>query len=144
MTTATLDRIVASRSYETLVSRFPPRPIREPGLLKQTYAVIDRLMAIPHPSPFHLEFLELLSTLVEDYESVHYPTPVTSTESLLAHLIESRGVTQTQVAKETGISPSIISDVLAGRRSLSLPAIVKLSQYFRLDPGAFLRVARDM
>ena len=138
MTTAVLDEIASIRSYAGLVNRFPPRLIREQALLKKTYKVIDRLMAIEHPSADQLDFLELLSTLVEDYESVASPTPAPSLAALLEHLIEAKGATQTTVAKEAGVSPSTISDVLASRRSLSIANIKRLSHYFCVDASLFV------
>lgn len=142
MTTAALDRIAKSRSYADLVARFPPRLIREKTLLKKTYDVIDRLMAVQNPSADQVEFLELLSTLVEDYESAASPTPTVSLAALLAHLIAAKEVTQTSVAKSTGVSASTISDVLAGRRSLSIANIKRLAQYFGVDTGLFLRATK--
>jgi HTH-type transcriptional regulator/antitoxin HigA len=132
--TADLEHIATSRSYAALVNRFPPRPIRAERALRKTYRVIERLMQVPSPSKDQLDFLELLSTLVEDYESERHPTPTISLPSLLAHLIEAKGVTQADVARETRISPSTISDVLAGRRSLSLQNVKRLAAYFAVNP----------
>jgi HTH-type transcriptional regulator/antitoxin HigA len=52
-------------------------------------------------------------------------------------LIEAKKVTQTQVAKATGIVESTISEVLSGKRKLNRKQIGKLARYFRVSPEAF-------
>ena len=44
-------------------------------------------------------------------------------------LIEAKGVTQAQTAKEAGIAESTISEVLAGKRKLNRTQIGKLARY---------------
>jgi HTH-type transcriptional regulator/antitoxin HigA len=41
------------------------------------------------------------------------------------------------VARQAGIAESTISEVIAGKRSLSRGHIGKLSRYFGVQPGAF-------
>ena len=52
-------------------------------------------------------------------------------------LIEAKGVTQAQAAKEAGIAESTVSEVLAGKRKLNRTQIGKLTRYFHVGPGAF-------
>ena len=141
MTSVILSRIAAARTYAALVSRFPPRRIRSEKSLKQTCEVIDGLMAVRKPSADQLEYLEMLTTLVEDYETAANPTPAVPLSQLLRHLIEAKQVTQVQVAKQTGVSASTLSDVLAGRRSLSVANIKRLAEYFGVEAGAFVRAS---
>ena len=62
--------------------------------------------------------------------------PVSDT-AMLRHLLESKGVTQSLVAKQTEIAVSTISEVLAGKQRLNRAHIAKLSAYFGVDPGVF-------
>jgi transcriptional regulator with XRE-family HTH domain len=57
---------------------------------------------------------------------------------MLRHLMEARGVTQTEVASVTGIMKSTLSAVLTGKRELTRSHIEKLAPYFGVGPGAFL------
>ncbi|MBI2826886.1 MAG: helix-turn-helix domain-containing protein [Planctomycetia bacterium] len=141
MTTAALDRIAKSRSYRALVREFPPRPIRGRAALADAHRVVEMLMSLDRPSKDQLDYLELLSTLVERFEAEDHPTPQGSTSALLRHLIEVRGVSQTEVAARAAISPSTLSDVLAGRRPLSIKNIKRLSRYFAIDANLFLQSA---
>ena len=56
---------------------------------------------------------------------------------MLRHLIEAKGVTQAQVAKDCRIAESTISEVLKGVRKLNRNHIAKLSAYFHVGPGVF-------
>ena len=56
---------------------------------------------------------------------------------MLRLLIEAKGVTQAQAAKEAGIAESTVSEVLAGKRKLNRTQIGKLGRYFHVGPGAF-------
>ena len=52
---------------------------------------------------------------------------------MLRHLLDAKGVSQTELHRETGISKSSISEVLSGKKPLSRPMIRKLADYFAVD-----------
>jgi len=74
---------------------------------------------------------------VERYESEHHAIPPLPDSELLQHLLELRGVPQAEVARETAIAESTISEVITGKRKLSRNHIARLSRYFGVQPGAF-------
>ena len=86
------------------------------------------------------ELVEVLATLIEQYESREHPTPKRLPREILAHLMEVRGVAQAEVARATGIPRSTLSAVLAGRRKLSTASIAALSAYFHVSPSAFMKL----
>ena len=49
--------------------------------------------------------------------------------------MEAKGVTQTQVHKETGLAKSGISEVLAGKKPFSKAMIGTLAAYFHIPPS---------
>jgi antitoxin component HigA of HigAB toxin-antitoxin module len=57
----------------------------------------------PHPTRAESELIEVLATLIEQYESREYPTPKLPARRILEHLMEARGVTRAVVARATGI-----------------------------------------
>jgi HTH-type transcriptional regulator / antitoxin HigA len=79
----------------------------------------------------------MLGDLIEQYESEAHPIAPISDVEMLHHLIEAKGVSQTQVSKATGIADSTISEVLKGKRSLNRHHIGILSRYFRVLPDVF-------
>lgn len=56
--------------------------------------------------------LAIVSDVVEAYEKLHYPITKPTVEELISLSIEEKGMTQKQLAKELGISPSRISDYI--------------------------------
>ncbi|HEV3417044.1 MAG TPA: helix-turn-helix transcriptional regulator [Pirellulales bacterium] len=97
-------------------------------------------MSVESPNHDRLKFLELLSGLVEAYESEDFPTPNVPLKNLLAHLIEAKGVSQIEVAPGANISPATLSDVLAGRRGLSIENMKRLGRFFGVDPALFFAI----
>lgn len=80
-------------------------------------------------------YLDALSDLVATFEDEHCVLEPASDADMLRHLLDARGVTQSQLSREAGIAKSTISEVLAGRKPLSRPMIRKLADYFRVDAG---------
>ena len=79
----------------------------------------------------------MLLELLENYEKARFPRRRVNDGEMLAHLIEAKAVTQTQVERDTGIAAPTISAVIAGRRRLTRDQIGKLAAYFGVAPTAF-------
>jgi HTH-type transcriptional regulator / antitoxin HigA len=75
--------------------------------------------------------------LVEQYKEQTQQIPPASDAEMLRHLLEAQGVTQVEVAQETGMIESTISAVLSGKRRLTRDHIGKLSRYFKVSPSVF-------
>ena len=121
--------------YQSLLLDFTPRPIRTVGEYRRALRQVDRLMKTESLSRAEGQLLELLATLIEQYESIEYPTPKASQADLLAHLIDARGASQAEVAREAGVPRSVITNVLKGRRKISQANIVRLARYFHVLRG---------
>jgi HTH-type transcriptional regulator/antitoxin HigA len=130
-------------AYQALLQEYTPRPIRTAAAYRKALRQVDGLMRRRKLSRAENELLEVLATLVEQYESKEYPTPANTPHGMLAHLIEARGATQAEVARATGIPRSTISAVLAGRRQISKANVVKLAGYFGVSAAVFLGPAKS-
>ena len=124
--------------FMALVRVLAPRPIRNKRQLAAAYREIERLMRLPKLSADERDYLELLSMLVEKYEAAQEPPPDVTQGQMLDHLLEARNLTQAQVAKATGISANLLSNVRAGRRELSKANLRKLSKFFNVSPAVWL------
>lgn len=124
-------------AYLELICKFPLRPIRSEAELDQAIAVLDELIDRSKRSAAEGDYLDVLSDLVRQYESEHHPVPRVGDGEMLRFLIGMRELTQTQVAKETGIAESTISEVLSGRRKLNRRQISKMAEFFKVAPGTF-------
>ena len=135
---STVKRKGAARDrYFELVRQFPLRPLRSDEELDEAVQVVDSLVSKPSLSEEEQDYLEVLGGLVEAYETDVHPMPALPDAELLRHLIDAKGVSQTEVAEGTGIADSTISEVLKGKRFLNRTHIAKLSRYFKVSADAF-------
>ncbi len=128
-------------SYQSLLLDYEPRPIRSETAYRRALKDVEKLMR-PHLPRAESELVEVLATLIEQYESREHPTPKSLPREMLAHLMEARCVAQAAVARETGIPRSTLSAVLAGRRKLSTANIAALTAYFHVSPSAFMELPK--
>ena len=135
---ATIDRPGNRQDrYMELIGQFPLRPIRsEEGLTRAT-AMLDILLDQDRLSTEERDYLDVLTGLVEQYESQEFPFEPLSDAQMLRQLIDARGVSQTELARATGIVDSTISAVLKGKRSLNREHIGRLAQFFHVSPNVF-------
>jgi HTH-type transcriptional regulator / antitoxin HigA len=123
--------------YLRLVRGLPLLPIESDAELDRAIAVINSLLDKPTLSPGEQGYLDVLSDIVEKYESAEHPMEPVSDADMLQHLIEAKGVSQGDVSRATKIGHSVIADVFAGKRELSRSQIAKLAKYFDVEPTVF-------
>ena len=123
--------------YLELVRQFPLRPLRTDADLDAAVAVVDSLIDLDGLSDPEQDYLDVLSDLVEAYETDAVPIRAVGDADMLRFLIENRGASQVEVAKRSGIAESTVSEVLAGKRKLNRSQIGKLARYFHVEPGVF-------
>ncbi len=126
-------------AYETLLLDYLPRPIRSRTAYVRALRQVETLMSKPHLGRAESEMVELLATLIEQYEATEHPTPSSTPTELLEHFLEVRNLTKAQLARETSIPRSTITNVLAGRRALSKANAVKLAKYFGVSLSLFIQ-----
>jgi HTH-type transcriptional regulator / antitoxin HigA len=104
-------------------------------LAEYTAALFD-LTAKADPTQEEEEAIELLTLLVDRYESQRYPLPDVEPAEMLRFLLDQNGLSQRDVAAELG-SESTVSLVLSGRRPLNRDHIARLSERFHVSPAVF-------
>lgn len=82
--------------------------------------------------------LAIVSDVVETYERKHYPIAKPTIGELISLSIEEKGMTQKQLAQELGISPSRVSDYIAGRSEPTLRIARALCTILGIAPAAML------
>ena len=123
--------------YLQLLQQFPPRTINSDEELDKTIAVIDELLDRPSLSSEESDYLNVLGTLVWDYEQKTEPIPDIYGVELLKVLIAERGLRQKDLVPVFK-TESIVSDILNGKRQLTVRHIQELAQFFNLPPAVFL------
>ncbi|HBO46258.1 MAG TPA: transcriptional regulator [Planctomycetaceae bacterium] len=120
-------------SYLELVRAFPLASIKSDDHLDAAQEVIDRLLAKNRLDHGEETYLDALSDLVAAYEDAHHAIAPASDADMLRHLMEARGVKQSELHRDTHIAKSTISEVLSGKRPFSRPMIRALADYFKID-----------
>lgn len=119
-----------------MIRKGAPRLIRnEKELADYTRELFD-LTSRKNPTRHEEEAIELLTLLIDRYESERSPVPDADPIDVLRFLLESNGLTQRDVAPELG-SESTVSQVLAGKRQLNRDHIARLSRRFHVSPSVF-------
>ena len=124
--------------YLALIRRWPLRPIRTEDELDAASAIIDELTDREELSAAEADYLDLLGNEVERYEDQHVEMPRVSDAEMLRALMEEKGVSQADVVRGAGISKTVVSLVLSGKRNLTREHIEALSKYFCISPAVFL------
>ncbi len=126
------------KKYLDCIKRFPLKPIRSDEENELAAEICDELLdSWDSLSRQEHDYFEVLSKLVEDYESQWQEEREVSPRELLAFLMEQNDLTQSDLIPEFG-SSSRASEYLSGKRELSLTQILKLAERFKLTPNAFI------
>jgi HTH-type transcriptional regulator/antitoxin HigA len=123
--------------YLELVRAFPLVSIRDDVHLDEAMAVIDRLTEQSELTAAEDAYLGALTDLVETYDDAHVSIPPTSGVDALRHLMEANDLSQADLVPEFGTA-SIVSEVLSGKRRLSLTHIKRLAARFGLPADVFM------
>jgi HTH-type transcriptional regulator/antitoxin HigA len=123
--------------YFELVRKFPLRPVRSDEELNAAIKVIDSLIVRGDLDSGEQDYLDVLTDLVEKYETVEHPMPPVPESTLLRHLIEARGITQSKLAADRKILMSTISAVINDKRRLTRRQVAVISQYFGVPQSVF-------
>jgi HTH-type transcriptional regulator / antitoxin HigA len=119
--------------YLELVRRFPLRPIRDDEVLDAATAMIDELLRLPELTDEEDDYLDVLGDLVEKYEAKAHPIPDAPACDVLRYLMDCRGLSEAELAKDVGMPASDISEMLTGQRDLSRTDVAKLADYVGID-----------
>lgn len=82
--------------------------------------------------------LTIVSDVVEAYEKIHYPIAKPTIGELISLSIGEKGMTQKQLAKELGVSPSRVSDYISGRAEPTLRIARAICLILGISPAAML------
>lgn len=82
------------------------------------------------------ELLDTLSTVIHAYEEKHHPIPECSGSEMLHFFMNEHGLTSSDLPE---IGPQeVVSEILNGKRELSLSHIRTLAKRFHVSPAVFI------
>ncbi|MEG4285106.1 transcriptional regulator [Microcoleus sp. A006_D1] len=126
-----------SSYYIEIITTFPPRPITCEAELIATQNRIDSIVNRRNLTQDDRDYLNVLGTLVYDYEQKHEPMPVLKGIKLLKALMIEDNIQEKDLI-DIFESESWVSEVMNGKRELTVSQIQKLAKFFHLSPVAFL------
>ncbi len=133
MRTRTLDRA----RYGELLVKVLPKPIRNDKDLDALTAALLELEDSENPSREEHELADLLGTLIEQYEEHRYPIRKAAPVELIEFLLDQRSLSQKDLWPVIG-SKGITSEILSGKRGISIAIARKLGEFFHVDPALFV------
>lgn len=131
---STLDRQV----YASLLSEIQPKVIESEEENDRFLAEVEKLIAFgEHLTLEQLQLMNLLVSLIEQFEEKHYQLHPASPLEILNELMLQRGLGQKDIVYLFG-SQGVASEVLNGKRSISKSQAKALSDFFHTSPTLFL------
>lgn len=125
------------KTYGQLLRRTLPHVIHTEQECERLTAELMRLDEQDRLTAEEKELAELLTVLIDEYESRRYPIQKASPQHILQHLLEARKLTQKDLWKVFG-SKGITSEVFHGKRSISKAQAKKLAEFFRVSVELFI------
>lgn len=127
------------QAYADLLVSSLPAAIRTEEENERTIEIAGRLMRKGRDgrSPEEERLLDLLVTLIEDFEEKAYPVMATEPAVALRELMREHGLKQTDLVEIFG-SQGTVSLVLNGKREISKAQAKRLSEKFRLPIDVFI------
>ena len=127
--------------YLALLEEFPLRSIRNGTQYQRAAQIVHRLaLREGKLNDGEEAYLEVLETLVERYDSDHFPMNLddVSPTRVLRMLVEQAGMSVTELGALLG-SKGAASELLSGRRKEpSKSQIARLCERFKVDASLFL------
>ena len=132
-----MSALAVSPVYTALLAKVPPRVVRSD---EQNEAYIEALNEVEQRkgrrSKEERELADLLTLLIEDYEEKQYSLPRASPLEGIAFLMDQHELKQKDLVDVFG-APSIVSEVMRGKRELNKEQIRRLSERFGVSPEMF-------
>ncbi|MEH1821967.1 MAG: transcriptional regulator [Nostoc sp.] len=123
--------IPVTKKYIELLKCFPPRPVTSEEELLATLEVIDSLIDKGELTSDEQDYLNVLGTLVYEYEQKHHSIIDIHGIELLEALITEFSLRQQDLIPIFK-TESIVSEVLSEQRKLTVNHIRKLAEFFHI------------
>jgi HTH-type transcriptional regulator/antitoxin HigA len=122
--------------YDRLLHEIQPKPPRSREENQRLLAEIEKLMLKDegHLSPAEDAMLGLLFSAVRDYERSACPRKKSTPAELLEFLMEQNHLAPADLP----LSPSRVSEILSGKRCVSVSQARSLGAFFHISVAAFI------
>jgi HTH-type transcriptional regulator / antitoxin HigA len=129
--------MTANPAYAELLAKVPPRVIHtEEENEDYTAALYELEQNHADLAPEERDLADLLTLLIEDFEEKHYQLPKAAPLEVVSFLMDQHGLKQKDLVDVFG-TPSIVSEILSGKRDLNKDHIARMSARFHVSPELF-------
>jgi HTH-type transcriptional regulator/antitoxin HigA len=129
--------MTANPAYAELLAKVPPRVIHtEEENEDYTAALYELEQNHADLAPEERDLADLLALLIEDFEKKHYQLPKAAPLEVVSFLMDQHGLKQKDLVDVFG-TPSIVSEILSGKRDLNKDHIARMSARFHVSPELF-------
>jgi HTH-type transcriptional regulator/antitoxin HigA len=130
-------KAIDRQKYGKLLARTLPAVIETETENEHFLTEIEKLIDKDQRSAEEDKLLDLMTTLVEDFEEKNYPIPDAPPHEALRELMASRGLKQRDLLGIFG-SDGIASEVVNGKRNISRAHAKSLAEYFHVPVDLFI------
>lgn len=133
-----IERVTGSGFQKAWAVVEPALSIKNRRDYSRATRVLDRLLDEIGDNRQHplCDYIDILGTLIEEYEKQHLRIPQASPQSVLRELMDQHGLKQSDLP-EVG-SQGVVSEILSGKRSLNARQIKALCRRFSVSAEVFL------
>lgn len=128
--------VIDDIAYAGLLAHTLPRVIETDAENERFIAELERLDSLPSRTSEENSLAELLTVLIERFES-RYDLGSAAPLDALKSLMEDRGLRQRDLIPVFG-SSSVASEVLTGKREISKQHARRLAEFFSVPSGLFI------
>ncbi|MDM3856592.1 MAG: transcriptional regulator [Aphanizomenon gracile PMC649.10] len=124
-------------TYSQLLVEYQPKVITTEAEYDQALETVEKLMADQQRTPEQIAILQLLVTLIEEFETKHYSIETSSPHAMLEHLMDARGIKQSDLVGIIG-SKGVVSEIVNRKRAISKAQAKALGEFFNVSPALFI------
>jgi HTH-type transcriptional regulator / antitoxin HigA len=115
-----------------------PAPVTSEAQNKEYTAKLIELESRDNLTAEEKKYADVLAALIEKYEREKFPDADVPAVEIIRELMEANGLRQKDLADVLGGGhESAVSEILNGKRPLSITHIERLSQRFKVSPAVF-------
>lgn len=136
-----LDLDAITPAWESFQQKLPTKisVIRTEDQYDAAVQMMDQLLNEIGDNEQHklIDMLDVLTQLIEDYETKHHAIPDAEPKEVLRFLMEQHGLKQADLAEELGGQP-VVSAILNGDREINVRQAKELAKRFGVSAGVFI------
>ena len=125
-----------NHEYSSWLRHSLPTPIRSEAENQRHIAMLEELDRKGRMTAAERRMADLLTLLIEDFEEKHYSLRAASPVEALNELMLANNLKQKDLLDVFG-TPSVVSEVLSGKRKLTTEHVRRLSRRFHVSPEVF-------